>query len=87
MPVTIVNDDILEGAENFRASLTTSDSAVILDTDTTQVSIIEDPNDGKILVTYYTMATGNTVAVCIPFDIILMFESADNSFYTFYNNF
>ena len=47
--VTIVNDDILETAEAFRASLTTTDSAVTLSTDTAQVTIIEDFSDSKLL--------------------------------------
>ena len=45
--VPIVNDDILEGNEDFFTSLTTTDAAVILNPDEAMVSILEDPTDGK----------------------------------------
>ena len=43
--VTIVNDDILEGAENFFSTLTTTDLDVILLPNEAQVVINEDPDD------------------------------------------
>ena len=47
--VPIEDDVILEATENFFATLTTTDSILILNPDSTQVDIIEDPNDCKQL--------------------------------------
>ena len=45
--VFIENDDILEAQEHFLGSLTTTDTAVILNPPETEVLINEDPNDSK----------------------------------------
>lgn len=38
----LINDDVLENDERFRAILTTSDTAVVIDSDTTLVTINND---------------------------------------------
>ena len=45
--VPIVNDDILEGNEQFFGTLTTTDPDVLVNPDEATVTIIEDPNDSK----------------------------------------
>ena len=49
--VTIANDDILEGAENFFSTLTTTDLDVILLPNEAEVVINEDPDDS----TFYSI--------------------------------
>ena len=50
MNVTIANDDILEGEEDFFSTLTATDPDLILLPDEAQVIIIEDPNDSTFYV-------------------------------------
>ena len=51
--VTIANDDILEGAENFFSTLTTTDLDVILLPDEADVVINEDPDDSTFFFTVF----------------------------------
>ena len=56
--VTIVNDGILEGAENFFSTLTTTDLDVILLPDEADVVINEDPDDSTFFTVFgYTSYT------------------------------
>ena len=50
VPVTIVDDDILENPETFSAVLTTGDPSVLLDPDVATVTI--NDNDSEIYTSY-----------------------------------
>ena len=50
VPVTIMDDDILENPETFSAVLTSGDSSVLLDPDVATVTI--NDNDSEIYTSY-----------------------------------
>ena len=49
VPITIVNDGVVEGNETFNVTLTTSDNAVVLNPVTATVDI-QDDGDSKLSV-------------------------------------
>ena len=48
VPVTILDDSIVEGSESFSLTLTTTDS-VMVDPASATVNIQDDSNDGKLV--------------------------------------